>query len=234
MPKMLFSKIRFYDIKDLISGAKRPKRLDFILSRRAHKDEAVRCVMVRKMNHETRWKSHRSVLACDPRDNPDNNRADVDNGGGVFWCEATLDKTKRLKPDCTLQPSLEQLLQDKEYQRSFRSFLQSEYSEENLDFWLACEDFRTISSEEELQRRAQQIYQEFLLTTAKREVNVDHWIREKILVSLDKPSSSCFREAQKHVYALMEKDSWPRYTHSQKCQSLGPKVTHALVHLDLA
>ncbi|KAJ0065605.1 hypothetical protein NL108_013634 [Boleophthalmus pectinirostris] len=198
MPKMLFSKIRFYDIKDLISGAKRPKRLDFILSRRAHKDEAVRCVMVRKMNHETRWKSH------------------------------------SLKPDCTLQPSLEQLLQDKEYQRSFRSFLQSEYSEENLDFWLACEDFRTISSEEELQRRAQQIYQEFLLTTAKREVNVDHWIREKILVSLDKPSSSCFREAQKHVYALMEKDSWPRYTHSQKCQSLGPKVTHALVHLDLA
>ncbi|XP_033821332.1 regulator of G-protein signaling 21 [Periophthalmus magnuspinnatus] len=187
MPKMLFSKIRFYDIKDLINGVKRPKRFDFILSRRAHKDEAVECVLARKMNHETQWKS------------------------------------LSLKPGCTLQPSLEQLLQDKEYQHSFRSFLQSEFSEENLDFWLACEDFRTISSEEELRRRAQQIYQEFLQTTAKREVNVDHWIREKILVSLDKPNALCFREAQKHVYALMERDSWPRYTHSQKCQSMGTK-----------
>uniref|UniRef100_A0A3B4B1D8 RGS domain-containing protein n=1 Tax=Periophthalmus magnuspinnatus TaxID=409849 RepID=A0A3B4B1D8_9GOBI len=156
MPKMLFSKIRFYDIKDLINGN---PTLNLLTERR------------RQDNH-----SAAVTLKC-------------------FT----------------------------EYQHSFRSFLQSEFSEENLDFWLACEDFRTISSEEELRRRAQQIYQEFLQTTAKREVNVDHWIREKILVSLDKPNALCFREAQKHVYALMERDSWPRYTHSQKCQSMGTK-----------
>ncbi|XP_072294696.1 regulator of G-protein signaling 21 [Eucyclogobius newberryi] len=184
MLNMLFSKIRFYDIKDLINDVKRPRRFDFIFNRKPHRDDSVECVLVRKMNHETQWKS------------------------------------LSLKPGCTLQPSLEQLLQDKEYQRSFHSFLQSEFSEENLDFWLACEDFRTISSEEELQRRAQQIFQEFLQTTAKREVNVDHCIREQILRSLDKPTTTCFREAQKHVYALMEKDSWPRYTHRLKCQSL--------------
>ncbi|KAK7879529.1 hypothetical protein WMY93_033760 [Mugilogobius chulae] len=187
MPNMFFSKIRFYDIKDLINEVKLPRRLDFILSRRSHKDDSADCVPVRKMNHEAQWKS------------------------------------LSLKPGCSLQPSLEQLLQDKEYQRSFRQFLQSEFSEENLDFWLACEDFRSLTSDEELQRRAQSIYQEFLQTTAKREVNVDHWIRERILQSLDKPSASCFREAQKHVYALMEKDSWPRYTNSLQCHGLGQK-----------
>ncbi|KAJ0032718.1 hypothetical protein NQD34_002799 [Periophthalmus magnuspinnatus] len=184
MPKMLFSKIRFYDIKDLINGVKRPKRFDFILSRRAHKDEAVECVLARKMNHETQWKS------------------------------------LSLKPGCTLQPSLEQLLQDKEYQHSFRSFLQSEFSEENLDFWLACEDFRTISSEEELRRRAQQIYQEFLQTTAKREINIDHQTREQIKRNVKTPTTHCFDEAQKIVYGLMERDSYPRFLRSDMYRTL--------------
>lgn len=55
------------------------------------------------------------------------------------------------------------------------------------------------------------------------QINVDHHIREKIKKSLEKPSLSCFNEAQKHVYLLMERDSCPRFLHSDAYLSVKHK-----------
>ncbi|XP_034385993.1 regulator of G-protein signaling 21 [Cyclopterus lumpus] len=122
--------------------------------------------------------------------------------------------------DHKLQPTLEKMLHDKKYLAAFRSFLQSEFSEENLEFWLACEDFKSTASPEDLHWKAEGIYQEFIQPLASREINVDHHIKEKIKKSLEKPNLSCFDEAQKHVYLLMERDSCPRFLHSDAYLSL--------------
>jgi len=53
----------------------------------------------------------------------------------------------------------------------FRAFLQSEFSEENIAFYLACEDYKS-SKNSELPAKAQKICQEFLSTDAPREVSV--------------------------------------------------------------
>ncbi|KAK2835140.1 hypothetical protein Q5P01_015624 [Channa striata] len=128
-----------------------------------------------------------------------------------------------LQTDQKVHMNLEKLLKDKKYLVAFRTFLQSEYSEENIDFWLACEDFRSTTVPADLRRKAEAIYQEFIQPTACREINVDHHIREKIKKSLEKPSRSCFDEAQKHVYLLMESDSCPRFLHSDAFLSLKNK-----------
>ncbi|XP_052362037.1 regulator of G-protein signaling 16-like [Oncorhynchus keta] len=47
----------------------------------------------------------------------------------------------RVQEDTTLQ-DLESLLNSKIGQKAFLWFLQSEFSEENLQFWLACEEYR--------------------------------------------------------------------------------------------
>ncbi|KAM7387721.1 hypothetical protein PAMP_023941 [Pampus punctatissimus] len=125
--------------------------------------------------------------------------------------------------DHKLHPALEKLLRDKKYLAAFHSFLQSEFSDENIEFWLACEDFRATASPDDLQWKAQKIYEEFVQPTARRQINVDHHIREKIMKSLEKPSLSCFSEAQKHVYLLMERDSCPRFLHSNAYLSLKHK-----------
>lgn len=52
----------------------------------------------------------------------------------------------------------------------FRDFLESEYCEENLDFWLACRDFGDLDGPEELRRRAESIYEEFVQANALRQV----------------------------------------------------------------
>ncbi|XP_059197621.1 regulator of G-protein signaling 21 [Centropristis striata] len=186
MPKLLFSKMRFYEIKDLVQNVKRPRRIDIVLNRRRHKKD-IQCVMVQKLNDDT----------CSPK---------------LSW-------QNDHKPNSTL----EKFLQDKKYLAAFRSFLQSEFSEENIEFWLACEDFRSTASPDDLHWKAEGIYQEFIQPTACREINVDQHIREQIKKSLEKPSLSCFDEAQKHVYLLMERDSCPRFLHSEAYLSLKHK-----------
>ncbi|KAG7249049.1 hypothetical protein CRUP_020760, partial [Coryphaenoides rupestris] len=79
-----------------------------------------------------------------------------------------------------LHSSLEEVLRDQKHLATFRAFLRSEFSEENLDFWLACEAFTQIASPGERHRQAEHIYQEFLHPNARREVNVDQCTRERI------------------------------------------------------
>lgn len=55
------------------------------------------------------------------------------------------------------------------------------------------------------------------------QINVDHHIREEIKKSLKQPSLSCFDEAQKQVYLLMERDSCPRFLLSDAYLSLKHK-----------
>ncbi|XP_037624861.1 regulator of G-protein signaling 21 [Sebastes umbrosus] len=187
MTKRLFSRIQFYDIKDLIQNVKRPRRIDVLSRKRRKKD--IQGLKVQKINDETYPSKQQQSGQTDHK----------------------------------LHMTLEMLLQDKKYLAAFRSFLQSEFSEENMEFWLACEDFRSTASPDDLQWKAEGIYQEFIQPTACREINVDHHIKEKIKKSLEKASPSCFDEAQKQVYLLMERDSCPRFLLSDAYLSLKHK-----------
>ncbi|CAG0907025.1 unnamed protein product, partial [Darwinula stevensoni] len=56
-------------------------------------------------------------------------------------------------------------------QALFRAFLQREYSEENIEFWLAVEDYRKTRSSKQ-QVKARKIYNDYIATRAPKE-NVD-------------------------------------------------------------
>ncbi|XP_026179212.1 regulator of G-protein signaling 21-like isoform X1 [Mastacembelus armatus] len=185
MPKLLFSKIRFYEIRDFMQNVKRSRRTDIVNQKRLKRD--IQGLMVQKVNDEK-------------------------TPSKVSW-----------ETDHKLHPTLENLLRDKKYLAAFRTFLQSEFSEENIEFWLACEEFRSNTPQDKLRWKAQEIYQEFIQPAASREINVDHHIREKIKKSLENPSLSCFDEAQKQVYLLMERDSCPRFLNSDAYLSLKHK-----------
>lgn len=53
---------------------------------------------------------------------------------------------------------------------AFHAFLKTEFSEENLEFWLACEEFKKIRSATKLASRAQRIFEEFICSEAPKEV----------------------------------------------------------------
>ncbi|KAM5294481.1 regulator of G-protein signaling 5 [Glossophaga mutica] len=116
--------------------------------------------------------------------------------------------------------SLDKLLQSDYGLASFQSFLKSEFSEENLEFWMACEDFKKTRSPDKIAEKAKKIYEEFIRTEAPKEVNIDHLTKAITARSLVRPSLSSFDAAQKAVHALMEKDSLPRFVRSELYQEL--------------
>uniref|UniRef100_A0A3Q3X3B7 RGS domain-containing protein n=1 Tax=Mola mola TaxID=94237 RepID=A0A3Q3X3B7_MOLML len=95
----------------------------------------------------------------------------------------------------------------------FRAFLISEFSEENIAFYLACEDYKGTKSSK-LAPKAKKIYDEFICSDAPREVNLDHTTKALTREKMEHAGQSCFDLAQSKIYTLMEKDCYPRFLKS--------------------
>ncbi|XP_063095795.1 regulator of G-protein signaling 1 isoform X2 [Cavia porcellus] len=131
------------------------------------------------------------------------------------------DKTQKRRPRTLLSAdevmqwsqSLEKLLANRTGQDVFGNFLKSEFSEENIEFWLACEDYKKTESNL-LHSKAEDIYKVFVHSDAAKQINIDFHTRESTAKKIKSPTPTCFDEAQKVIYNLMEKDSYPRFLKS--------------------
>ena len=59
---------------------------------------------------------------------------------------------------------------DADGRRLFGEFMRGEFSEENLEFWLACEQYQAVDDDDQLANMAKQIYEDFVAPNAPREV----------------------------------------------------------------
>lgn len=60
----------------------------------------------------------------------------------------------------------------------FRDFLRCEYSEENILFWLACEELKQETNPEAIEEKARYIYEDYISILSPKEVYVDNWTKE--------------------------------------------------------
>ncbi|XP_078422503.1 regulator of G-protein signaling 5-like [Cetorhinus maximus] len=111
--------------------------------------------------------------------------------------------------------SLDKLLAHRYGLIAFKGFLRTEFSDENIEFWQACEDYRKTKSNSKLTSKAKKIFEEFIATHAPREVNLDSHTREVTSTNILSPTHSTFDLAQKRIFGLMEKDSYPRFLRSE-------------------
>ncbi|MFT7811368.1 regulator of G-protein signaling 18-like [Arapaima gigas] len=116
--------------------------------------------------------------------------------------------------------SLSTLLSSRMGVSVFGAFLRSEFSEENLQFYLACEQYRHSSNNFSLQRRARDICSTYIEPGSPREVNLDCKTRELTLQLLRAPSRSSLLHAQRRIYSLLDTDCYPRFLQSVLYQSL--------------
>ncbi|XP_028299845.1 regulator of G-protein signaling 5-like [Gouania willdenowi] len=107
--------------------------------------------------------------------------------------------------------SLDKLLSHNFGKAAFCIFLKSEFCEENIEFWTACEDFKKLTSDKDMASMANQMYEEFIKCEAPKEVNLDFHTKNTIAQSLDEPTATSFQAAQRKVYSLMENNSYPRF-----------------------
>ncbi|KAB0341982.1 hypothetical protein FD755_012043 [Muntiacus reevesi] len=93
-------------------------------------------------------------------------------------------------------------------------FLKTEFSEENIEFWIACEDFKKSKDPQQIIHKAKAIYEKFIQNDAPQEVNLDFHTKEIISKSITQPTLHSFDVAQSRVYQLMEQDSYMRFLKS--------------------
>lgn len=130
---------------------------------------------------------------------------------------ALLAKETRVSSEEALKwaESFDKLLSHRDGVDAFTRFLKTEFSEENIEFWVACEDFKKCTEPQQLILKAKSIYEKFIKNDAPKEVNLDFHTKEVITKSIAQPTLHSFDAAQSRVCQLMEHDSYKRFLKSE-------------------
>ncbi|KAJ7332365.1 hypothetical protein JRQ81_014545 [Phrynocephalus forsythii] len=146
---------------------------------------------------------------------------------GICWfCNTFRDGTRRTASKVSLKEvlqwsqSFEKLMGTKHGPFIYQSYLKTEYSDENIEFWFACEKYKKIASQRKRFSVAQKLFKEYIKPDAPKQINIDGPARQFITANLQEPTQSCFDEAQKIVYMHMERDSYPRFLGSEIYKNL--------------
>ncbi|XP_051942420.1 regulator of G-protein signaling 6-like [Hippocampus zosterae] len=136
----------------------------------------------------------------------------------TFWdLEARHDPTQQRVKKWGF--SLEEALKDPAGRDQFLKFLETEFSSENLRFWLAVQDLKRQPLQN-VPARAQEIWQEFLAEGAPSSINLDSHSFERTSQNLKDPGRYSFEDAQEHIFTLMKSDSYARFLRSGIYQDL--------------
>ncbi|XP_046886169.1 regulator of G-protein signaling 17 isoform X2 [Hypomesus transpacificus] len=134
--------------------------------------------------------------------------------------EATEEQHPSLEELVSWARSFEMMMRSSEGRELFSEFLRSEYSEENLLFWLACEDLKKETNPTAVEENARIIYEDYVSILSPKEVSLDSRVREGINQTLAEPSNLMYEEAQLQIYTLMHRDSFPRFLNSSVYRDL--------------
>jgi len=133
---------------------------------------------------------------------------------------ADISAVKLTKDDIHLwNKKFDNLISDSRGLEKFRSFLQTEFSDENLAFWLACQEYKQLKPSK-MKDQANQIFTDFVAIHACREINLDAQTRILIRDNMTNPNKHTFEEAEHKIQGLMERDSYPRFLQSDVYQKL--------------
>ncbi|XP_062990996.1 regulator of G-protein signaling 18 [Elgaria multicarinata webbii] len=133
-----------------------------------------------------------------------------------------FDKFEKLTKASSVSPktvkkwgeSFDMLISQKAGLDAFTRFLRSEFSEENIEFWMACEDYKKSKDTSQLPQKAKTIYEMFIQKEAPNEVNLDFNTKVCTSQCMSHPTLNTFDAAQTKIYALMEQDCYPRFLKS--------------------
>ncbi|CAH1153746.1 unnamed protein product [Phaedon cochleariae] len=121
--------------------------------------------------------------------------------------------------------SFDKLMQSAAGREVFRDFLRGEYSEENILFWLACEELKRETNPEVVEEKARIIYEDYISILSPKEVSLDATVRDIVNRNMVEPTPHTFDEAQLQIYTLMHRDSYPRFVNSPLYRTLSQSQT---------
>lgn len=73
--------------------------------------------------------------------------------------------------------SFDKLMRSPAGRGAFREFLRTEYSEENMLFWLACEELKAEANQHAVDEKARLIYEDYVSILSPKEVRRSGYVR---------------------------------------------------------
>ncbi|XP_009937627.2 regulator of G-protein signaling 13 [Opisthocomus hoazin] len=104
--------------------------------------------------------------------------------------------------------SFEKLITSKYGPMIYKTYLKTEHSDENIEFWLACEAYKKITSQRKKISMARKLFTSYTQPQAPNEINIDRPARKVITRNIQDPTQACFDEAQRMIYKHMERDPY--------------------------
>lgn len=110
--------------------------------------------------------------------------------------------------------NFDSLLRHSVGQKVFQEFLQAQFSDENLRFWIEAEKYLHMPEEDRM-KRAKSLYEDFVSSISPCEVSLDAFHRNQIEKEMSSAPKNLFKEAQDYIYCLMYRDCFPRFLKSK-------------------
>ncbi|CAG9855396.1 unnamed protein product [Phyllotreta striolata] len=161
------------------------------------------------------------------------NKSNEDNGPARNSNNSDTAANCEMEPPPSLEEirswgrSFDKLMRSAAGRNYFRDFLRGEYSEENILFWLACEELKRETNPETIEERARIIYEDYISILSPKEVSLDARVREIVNRNMVEPTPHMFEEAQIQIYTLMHRDSYPRFINSPLYRTLSQQQSGA-------
>ncbi|KAJ6241275.1 regulator of g protein signaling-related [Anaeramoeba flamelloides] len=124
-----------------------------------------------------------------------------------------IEKEKIQKEISKYFPTFTYLLRSKRGLYYFHKFLKSQYCSENLDFYQAVNRYKRIKDPKKRSRNALKIFNTFVKTSSKHEINIQYENRFEIQENIKKEHfpPSLYNSAQEQIYHLMSNDSFMHF-----------------------
>jgi len=101
-------------------------------------------------------------------------------------------------------PTINEVWLDRDLMLAFREYLYQQHANDNLSFYLSAVLFEFITPDEELDTKANEIFENFVTAEAPHIVNLDYESISKIEKSLKKPARNMYQYAQERIFVTLE------------------------------
>ena len=95
-------------------------------------------------------------------------------GNETTWnihCSSSFSLRSALEDARSWSTSFEKVMKSAAGRSCFRQFLRTEFSEENMMFWLACEELKNETNKTVVEEKVRQIYEDFISILSPKEVS---------------------------------------------------------------
>ncbi|CAG9532876.1 unnamed protein product [Cercopithifilaria johnstoni] len=166
------------------------------------------CKVIQSSSSETKHHAVISAIKTEEQINEVVESMVMANGSGKTRSSSnqTADRT------CT---DVERILHNESYRKPFQQFLEQQFCAENINFYMAVEDYRLIP-DSDLGKRAEvarQIFERYFAPNGVEPVNIDNStsksIRDAVISGDFTPH--LYDVAQYQIFHLLKYDCWPRY-----------------------